>query len=92
MWASGFGNVRRVTELLQTGAPINWSTSDGYDRTALHGACYYNRAAVVKVLLKHNPLINQQDCLGETPLHFACWKGSTDCLKLLLATGQCHPG
>ena len=90
LWASRDGNVRRVTEILDKGAPVNWRDSVGW--TALHVASYDNRAEIVKVLLKHHPLINQQDGLSRTPLHFACWRGYLDCVKLLLATGQCDLG
>ena len=89
MRASGGGDVRRVTEILDKGAPVNWRDSHGY--TALHRACRSNRVEVVKVLLKHNPLIDQQNNWGNTPMHEACW-GSIDCVKLLLATGQCDLG
>ena len=88
--ASRVGGVRRVTEMLDKGAPVNWKDSNGW--TALHEACYYNRAEVVKVLLKRNPLINLQNLWGFTPLHLACRMGSIDCVKLLLATGQCDLG
>ena len=88
--ASGDGDVRRVTEILDEGASVNWSDSVGW--TTLHMACWNNRTEVVKVLLKHNPLINQQTNYGNTPLHCACGEGSIDCVKLLLATGQCDLG
>ena len=91
LWrASRDGDVRRVTEILDDGASVNWRDSAGF--TALHWACSNNRTEVVKVLLKHNPLINQQDHWEYTPLHYAGWKGSIDCVKLLLATGQCDLG
>ena len=82
--------MRRVTEILDEGASVNWRDSGGW--TALHEACINNRAEVVKVLLKHNPLINQQSDWGDTPLDWACRRGSIDCVKILLATGQCDPG
>ena len=88
--ASGDGDVRRVTEILDEGASVNWRDSLGC--TALHEACNNNRAEVVKVLLKHNPLINQQNHWWRTPLHYACKWGSIDCVKLLMATGQCDLG
>ena len=88
--ASRNGDVRRVTEILDKGASVNWRGSEGW--TALHKACYNNSVEVMKVLLKHNPLINQQNHWGYTPLHCACKWGSIDCVKLLLATGQCDLG
>ena len=88
--ASYNGDVRRISEILDDGASVNWR--DSYGLTALHEACINNRAEVVTVLLKHNPLINQQTNCGSTPLHVACRRKSIDCVKLLLATGQCDLG
>ena len=88
--ASGDGDVRRVSEILDEGASVNWRDRTGY--TALHKVCLTNRAEVVKVLLKHNTLINQKNHWESTPLHFACRWGYIDCIKLLLATGQCDLG
>ena len=82
--------MKYVTELLKDGAPVNWS--DGEGQTALHWACGYKRAEVVKVLLIHNPQINKKNTWGNTALHKACWRGYLDCVKLLLATGQCNLG
>ena len=90
MRASCDGDVRRVTEILDEGASVHWRDSDGW--TALHKACWNNRAEVVTVLLKHNPLINQQDRWEYTPMHDACGRGYIDCVKSLLATGQCDLG
>ena len=92
--ASREGDVRRVTQLLEEGAPINWRKSSGYTAgwTALHVACNNNRIEIVKLLLKHKPLVNQQTNSGDTPLHWACQMGFLECIKLLLASGQCNLG
>ena len=97
LWmASGRGDVGRVTELLKKGANVNWRYIDlGAHRiglAVLHEACLYNRAEVVKELLKHSPSINQQTKNGDTPLHLACREGHIECAKLLLATEQCDLG
>ena len=50
---------------------MNWKDSDGW--TSLYHACLWNRADIVKELLKYNPELNQQnDDDGETALHTAC--------------------
>ena len=70
---------------------MNWKDYD--DWTPLHAACLWNIADIVKELLKYNPKLNQQtDDHRDTAAHFACRHGSLDCIKLLLATGQCDLG
>ena len=74
---------------------MNWKNSStiipGW--TPLHRACLHNRSDIVKELLKYNPELNQQcDDDMETAAHFACGGGYLDCVKLLLATGQCDLG
>ena len=74
---------------------MNWKNSSTITPgwTPLHHACHYNSSNIVKELLKCNPKVNQQtDDDKETAAHIACMNGSLDCVKLLLATGQCDLG
>ena len=70
---------------------MNWKNSDMW--TVLYRACVCNRSDIVKELLKYNPKLNQQTISTDrTAIHAACSNGSLDCVKLLLATGQCDLG
>ena len=69
---------------------MNWKNNYGW--TPVDYACVCNRSDILKELLKYNPKLTQTDDDRETAAHFACWKGSLDCLKLVLATGQCDLG
>ena len=41
-------------------------------QTWLHGACAYEHAAVVKVLIESGANVNVENIDGDTPLHLAC--------------------
>ena len=84
--------MRRVRELLESGADVNWKDSDSFGWTPLYRACLHNRSDIMTELLKYNPKLNEQTGGGETALHYACECGDLDCVKLLLATGQCDLG
>ena len=85
------GEVGEVSKLLKEGVPADERGTGEW--TALHTACFYNRADIVKVLLKYSPNVNQQTTsFWQTPIHIACKKGSMNCVKLLLQTGQCDLG
>ena len=92
-WACGHGKVEHVIKLLNKGAEVDLHNKS-YGWTAFHEACYNNRPDIVKVLLKYNrKYINQHDGIDEdTPLHLTCKRGYMECMKLLLATGQCNLG
>ena len=70
---------------------MNWRDSST-DRTSLNVASLNGKSDIVRVLLKSSLNINQKSGAGDTALHKACLCGDMDCVKLLLATGQCDTG
>ena len=83
-------NVERVSDLLMKGADVNWKDKGGW--TALHHACIGRPDIVRIILLRSSPNVNQQNYYGNTALHKACEFGYINCVKLLLASGQCDTG
>jgi ankyrin repeat protein len=81
-----FGNQKMVTILLIGGTNVNGGDSVG--TTPLGAAMANGQTSIVRSLLasKHIMLdgVNSWDNTG---LHGACWKNSSDCVKLFLA----HP-
>ena len=82
--------MEQVAKLMEEGAPINWSTIDGW--TVLHKACINDRTEVLKVLLRYSPDVNKPKNDGYTALHMACQYGYVECVQLLLSSGQCELG
>lgn len=57
-------------------------------RSALHLACSFGHAAVVKTLIERGAMVNMWDSSKKlTPLHCAASNGSVDCIRALLASG-----
>jgi ankyrin repeat protein len=61
--------------LLNTGADVSETDSDGYSMTALHLAAECNHPEAVKLLLDAKENVDAEDHLGRTALHLAaeCW-------------------
>lgn len=59
---------------------------EGNGQTALHKAVLANNVIEVKRLIAKGENVNQQDKLGNTPLHLAAFLGYMDCVKALLNT------
>ena len=85
------GNEVALEELLKAPA-IDLYAVDNHGDTALHEACLLGDEQIVEMLLKEmqkrhlNLLLPNID--RQTPLHFACKKGFTDIVKLLLQFGK----
>ena len=64
---------------------VNWMNEERKANAALHAACAYGHSSVVSILLAHpdtDPNLKERD--GETPFKWACFSGSTSCVRLLL--------
>jgi ankyrin len=83
--AAGWSPTEAVQELVQRGARVNVTDSNG--STPLHLAVNRNRPAIAEVLLAHGANVNAQDRKGWTPLHDAALQGLVKCAQVLLANG-----
>ena len=84
-WASWNGHDNIGELLLDNGADIDALT---YNETPLILACDKGRhASFTKLLLNRGCAVDATDDDGDTALHHACWRGSTQCVKELLAHG-----
>jgi ankyrin repeat protein len=79
------GHVDVVRYLLNSGAPIDDQTEDGF--TALSAAAFDNRLAIVELLLDSKADMELQDINGRTPLMRAAGTGRTEIVKLLITRG-----
>ena len=64
--AATFGRAEAAKFLIEKGANVNASSSDG--ATALHGAAFFCHAEIVKLLLDKGAKVNAKNIRGETPL------------------------
>jgi len=82
--ASRGNRVSEVKQILSNSElRINWCDEDGL--TALHTACFHDRAEVAEILLKHPGIdVNFLTDLGSTPLLVSSFFGTLSTLRLLL--------
>ncbi|CEG42256.1 Histone H3 (Lys9) methyltransferase SUV39H1/Clr4, required for transcriptional silencing [Plasmopara halstedii] len=85
MCAAANGHIDIIQRLLQLGANILLSSSEG--RSALHWAASRGMSAAVAVLMDAGADVNQVDHSGWTPLHCATIHGNTDCAAFLIDKG-----
>ncbi len=83
--AAEYGDTKRVTELLDSGAHIGALDASGM--TALHRAATAGHADVVAVLLARGADANARTGIGLTPLHASAMWSKVDAARLLLAAG-----
>ncbi|XP_051025678.1 ankyrin repeat domain-containing protein 37 isoform X1 [Acomys russatus] len=74
-----------LKNLLETGASVN-APPDSREQSPVHLAAGGGLACFLLWQLQTGADLNQQDVLGETPLHKAAKAGSLECLSLLVAS------
>lgn len=82
------GRPEAVKLLLNAGACLNAQDREG--NTAIHVCCLRGHPTILKILLSHSDAdigINMTDSRGRSPLHKAAYRGSTECIQLLLKSG-----
>ncbi|XP_040821907.1 ankyrin repeat domain-containing protein 37 isoform X2 [Ochotona curzoniae] len=79
-----FSQVDSLRHLLQTGASVN-APPDSCEQSPVHLAAGGGLACLLLWQLQTGADLNQQDVLGEAPLHKAARVGSLECLSLLVA-------
>jgi len=82
-WAAMIGDLETVSELIKLGADVNSTNKD--DTTALHGAAFLGRDAIVKLLLFHDANTSKVSKAGFTALEgtFADPNTTTSILNVL---------
>lgn len=92
-WASGYGNREVVQYLINNGAQIECADERG--KTAINWASRFGKLEILEDLLRgiknsgksRKAAVNTQEQGGRTALIWACLKGHTGCVKLLLEAG-----
>ncbi|XP_030672257.1 ankyrin repeat domain-containing protein 37 isoform X2 [Nomascus leucogenys] len=77
--------VDGLKHLLETGASVN-APPDPCEQSPVHLAAGSGLACFLLWQLQTGADLNQQDVLGEAPLHKAAKVGSLECLSLLVAS------
>ena len=57
---------------------------DDFNQTALHVASKRKRGEIIKIILKYGAKIDVKDCVGRTPLHYACLYNNLENVEILL--------
>ncbi|KFO99402.1 Ankyrin repeat domain-containing protein 37, partial [Calypte anna] len=72
------------SNLLEAGNGVN-APADAFGQSPAHLAACGGEAFFLLWQLQTGANLNQQDCLGEAPIHKAAKVGSLECLALLVA-------
>ena len=85
--AAQTGNINTIKILIKAGADVN-SMVRHTKMTPIHYAAEYRDSSEhILALARLGALINGEDYMGWTPLHWASWRGHLVCLNALLDCG-----
>lgn len=84
--ACAYGDEKRVTQLIHSGADFNDVLPDGTG--ALHLAAMYKHVKILQLLLAHGVSAGARQQNGQTPLHIAAEGGCWKCANVLLDAGR----
>jgi len=76
------GCVADVRQAIAIGADVN--AQDRENISALHWAVISMSTDVVRVLIDHGAIVKTVNAYHQTPLHSAVFRGSFDCLRIML--------
>ncbi len=86
--AAEAGDIKRVRQLLATGASVD--ARDEARRTPLLLATHADRAEVARLLIEAGADVNAKDAIEDTPFLYAGAEGRNDILRAILATGKAN--
>lgn len=85
--AAYFGRVEAVRQLLDLDAPVDDSSRNQMQVTALHAAASGSHAEIVWLLVASGARVDARQSHGWTPLHAAAAKGDAESVRALLSGG-----
>lgn len=85
--AAYFGRTEAVRQLLDLDAPVDDSSRNPMQLTALHAAASGSHAEVVWLLVASGARVDARQSRGGTPLHAAAANGDAESVRALLSGG-----
>uniref|UniRef100_A0ABM0MPM3 Krev interaction trapped protein 1-like n=1 Tax=Saccoglossus kowalevskii TaxID=10224 RepID=A0ABM0MPM3_SACKO len=82
----GIPNYERITPPSETSFSKSW-----VDEFPLHSAALEGDIPRIKQLLSDGYNPHQQDKESWTPIHYSCWYGKSETVKVILQQGRCSP-
>ncbi|KAF0992632.1 hypothetical protein HZS_2386 [Henneguya salminicola] len=79
------GLIDIVKLLIEKG--VNFNSCTNSEDTALHCAVQSNNEEIVDLLIPLPILLDEQNCLGNSPLHYACFLSNKNIALKLLKSG-----
>jgi len=93
--AAAEGNLTKLIKLVSGSTEMQQidikllNLIDEAKNTPLHWAAGANKTEVMCFLINNGCLLNEKNCLGDTPLHRAVWRGHRAAVKLLIESSVC---